>query len=112
MPSVAPVVKFAALKSARPVKAALRPDTAAGVQDLIALAPLLGHCNPQSVPVVTRVMLNLIGVPPAGGEEVAARAAARLARREIRAAKRWATHTKHIVAAARLATARYRRAGH
>lgn len=42
--------------------------TLASVQRVIALAPLLGVCNPQAVPIVARVMVHLIGpAPPTGG---------------------------------------------
>lgn len=56
-------------RTLRPAKAALNEETRAGVRRLIALAPVLGETNPQSVPFVEQVMQNLIDAPPDGGGE-------------------------------------------
>lgn len=47
----------------RPAKATLSDDTRAGVDRLIAMAPILGKTNPEGVPVVEHVMQNLIAAP-------------------------------------------------
>jgi len=58
------VLPFLPHRRLRPAKATLSKDTRAGVNHLIAMAPILGRTNPAGVPVVEHVMQNLIDAPP------------------------------------------------
>jgi len=57
------VLPFLPHRRLRPAKATLSKDTRAGVDHLIAMAPILGRTNPAGVPVVEHVMQNLIDAP-------------------------------------------------
>lgn len=83
-------LKFPVPARARLRRPQLRPATLAGIQRVMALAPLLGVCNPKGVDVVERVMLNLIGPALSGGVPLtnrATRAAAVTAHTRRRPAK-------------------------
>ena len=58
------VVPFPALVHPRPAKAYLTKDVRRDVQRLVALAPVLGEQNPESVPSVVRYVRNLVPHPP------------------------------------------------
>jgi len=68
MPTAADVLRFPS-GHRRTAKASLPTETDAGVRRIQALAPELGHANPESVPRVESIMRNLIDNPPTGGLE-------------------------------------------
>lgn len=68
MPSSADVLTFPSA-TVRARETTVSDRTRAGVERLIALAPVLGRRNPDAVPTVEHVMQNLIGSPPEGGRQ-------------------------------------------